>query len=403
MQRYHTSSKPGTWDLEIGTQQLANHHRRRRSWQRQAQNIPRWLKHTIIVIVAVCASVGLLRGFGDLHDQAVKQYPTTFEGLQQQRADLKPPPTPIRQSDGEAIDGRYSYVRPLAKGQEGSAALYLDSDDGDTVVVKTFNAFARNELPAVLSEQFADYTTTWPAEIEASLLLGAHDPIATGYVPIADYFILQTSAGWLWALVTPFLSNGTLVNLARNTSPEHLSTDMLDGIYRPSLARMLMNLKILHEAGYCHDDVKPDNIFMQSSSEWLLGDLGNIRHISHPWHSTRSWIRQNQWADCQLNDLRRAYKSYMWFLRTASSSASGFDRDFWAAKKNWSRLYWDLLAESHGLGAVSETIRAGIAAAGGHADHAEVAAGLEEATERELLCTAVPRRLWWWWEYLLWR
>lgn len=299
MQRHHSID-----DIEIVSYyHRHHHHQRRRSWQRQAHNLPRWVRYLVAGFVTICAFAGFIRGCNELHDQAIKQLPTDYHKLQNGRPHLSSPSHPIRfdertPPDGKHvgtsrgdIDERYLFVRPLASGQEGKADLYSDQQDGSAVVVKTFNSIARNRLPTSIANDFANYTTTWPAEIEASLLLEK-----SGYVPVVDYFILQTPWGWSWALVTPFITWGTLANLA--TDERHVpigrTTDQLDAAYRSSFEAMLHQLQGLHDAGYCHDDVKPDNIFIQNPEHWLLGDLGNVRHADHAWHRTRSWLRQNQ-------------------------------------------------------------------------------------------------------------
>lgn len=316
MHKYHSIGHTGFWyDIETCSDY---HHQRRRSWQRQAHNFPRWVRYLVAGCITLCAVTGFLRGCNELHDQAIKRLPTNYHKLQIARPHISSPSHPIRfsgrtplselpaatadwkHSDSGTlranIDDRYLFVKDLASGQEGKADLYIDQQDGGTVVVKTFNSLARNGLPTSICDDFANYTTTWPAEIEASLLLGTHDN-NSGYVPVVDYFILQTpSSGWTWALVTPFITGGTLANLAadeRDTLNKR-TTDQLDATYRPSFEAMLSQLRGLHDAGYCHDDVKPDNIFIKDPEHFLLGDLGNVRHAGHPWHNTRSWIRQNQ-------------------------------------------------------------------------------------------------------------
>ncbi|KXT18306.1 hypothetical protein AC579_973 [Pseudocercospora musae] len=361
---------------------------RRRLWRR----VPRWA-HIPLLVTLVCACIGLLRGIGDLYDQHVKRYPTDFSILHfgaNETLALPPPEQPMRYTQGSQIDERYTYLRDLGHGQEGSAALYADLESGDIVVAKTFTTIARNPLPAILAEDFKGVATTWPSEIEAGITLGSH---LSGFVPVYDYFVLQADgAGHSWTMVSPFLSNGTLQSFAkREGSDSHVSVRQLDQYYRPALDRVLRSLHRLHRLHLCHDDVKPDNFFMKDSLDWLLGDLGNLRHVGHQWHRTRSWTRQNQWRDCRLNDVRRALKSYLWFLRTASVDTSTFDRAFWSRSEGWAEIYWDFVKSVSGVSASDQK-------GNSRKDEASLAAG----TERELVCTGVPRHLWTWWDYLLW-
>ncbi|KAF2209556.1 hypothetical protein CERZMDRAFT_46848 [Cercospora zeae-maydis SCOH1-5] len=295
MQKYRIGN-PGLWfDIEsIGANRQPQ---RRPAWQRHVQSLPRWARCLITGLLVLCASLGFLRGCRDLHDQAIKQYPTDYSKLPGRVTTPARGAHPVRFSDEAfpgSIDERYAFIKALASGQEGKAALYIDRTDSSTVVVKIFYSISRNRLPSVLIDIYRDYTTTWPAEIEANLLLSTHS--GSDFVPVVDYFILQTPSGWFWALVTPFIARGTLAHLANDEreSTTKRTIEEIDSFYRPIFDAMLGQLRDLHSMGYCHDDVKPDNIFVDHPRRWLLGDLGNVRHINHPWHSTKSWVRQNQ-------------------------------------------------------------------------------------------------------------
>ena len=63
-------------------------------------------------------------------------------------------------------------MRHLGKGQEGSAALYVDLSTGEIVVVKTYFGIPRNDIPSHLAGDFVEWSAKWQTEIEAGLLLG---------------------------------------------------------------------------------------------------------------------------------------------------------------------------------------------------------------------------------------
>ncbi|KXT00221.1 hypothetical protein AC578_7017 [Pseudocercospora eumusae] len=362
------------------------------SWRRLWRRLPRWA-HVPLFVTLLGACIGLVRGISDLHDQHVKQYPTDFSFLHfaaNETLALPPPEQPLRYAHASHIDEKYTYLRHLGHGQEGSAALYADLKSGDVVVAKTFTSIARNPLPAILAEEFKGLATTWPSEIEAGISLSNH---LSGFVPVYDYFVLQTEdLAHAWTMISPFLSNGTLESFAtREGSTSHISATRLDEYYRPALDRVLRSLHHLHRLRLCHDDIKPDNFFVKDALDWLLGDLGNLRHIGHQWHNTRSWVRQNQWRDCRLNDIRRALKSYLWFLRTASVDTRTFDQAFWSRNEAWAEMYWHFDQSATGIPTSHQKRISG-------KDEVSLAAD----TERELLCTGVPRRLWTWWDFLLW-
>ncbi|CAI4212910.1 unnamed protein product [Parascedosporium putredinis] len=166
----------------------------------------------------------------------------------------------------------------------------------------------------------------WPVEIPATLLLGNYDVSGTNrseglgdFVPVTDAFFSG--------------SLGSLAKRLRASGRSYTVTE-LDNMYRPSLGRLLSALEHLHLThGLCHDDIKPDNIFIAPegihsdaksrggvhSEHWLLGDLGNARHPAHPYHSSYLWGPHNaQLPDCRANDVLRLLKSYMTFCGALS-------------------------------------------------------------------------------------
>lgn len=301
--------------------------------------------------------------------------------------------------DGQAGGGggggggaRYRYVRRLGRGCEGSTELFEDvRGSGELVVVKSWYRRGRNPLPAAIASTFHPYVARWPTEIQATLLWGGFEPngvtkdvssrsdgdgdrdgsgsgngsgvrwLDSGFVPAIDFYLQVPPPQRLffgriqprWQLVTPFIPGGTLDGLAPKVgrSEPGRSTSALDAEFRPALHQLLATLDQLHRHGFCHDDVKSDNIFVVDRHRWLLGDLGNVREVNHPYHRTADWVSRNHLSDCRASDLRRMIKSYLRFLRSATAAASivsvphgqfAFDSAFHARNMSWSRLYWDL-------------------------------------------------------------
>ena len=195
-----------------------------------------------------------------------------------------------------------------------------------------------------LAMDFPEYVikANWQAEIEAGLRFGNwKNEKENAFVPVKDYFILNTGADlWKWALVTPLVEDGTLESLAKRTKVHERTPQKLDKIFRNAFERLLSSLKLLHDIGFCHDDIKSDNVFIANATRWLIGDLGNVRQFDHPWHGTRRWKRENQWSDCVFNDIRRTLKTYMTFLRHSCGKQADFDREFYSSQQAWSSLYW---------------------------------------------------------------
>lgn len=268
------------------------------------------------------------------------------------------------------IGDRYKFSKKLSGGIEGSTSVYHDTHKGVEVVIKTFSTRyhpLRNWLPAdAATHTFLGHQSHWPTEIPASLLFGGffndsswHNPSNTkpsrGFVPVLDYFLTSPTLSnqrYQWALVTPLLTHGTLNDLQNmvhdNAQFFHISS--LDAFFRPSFTTLLSHLSSLHAHGLCHDDIKADNIFLENSTTWLLGDLGAVREVDHAWHGSFLWEHKNQWRDCRLNDVRRLLKVYLQFLREASLDDAGslriFDKLFLEGREEWAAMYWRFMADN---------------------------------------------------------
>ncbi|KAF2843795.1 hypothetical protein M501DRAFT_906888, partial [Patellaria atrata CBS 101060] len=260
------------------------------------------------------------------------------------------------------IDDRYVFREFLGVGCEGSTALYQDTYLGKTVVIKRYKNVQRNQLSNSMIEIFQGQAHDWPPEIPAMLLFGnVNDAIPEnptgsdtghlGFLPVLDYFLVNRDRNRKtspkWHLVSPYISNGTLKNLARRIYEEQLSEDQglrtLDASLRPVFNNLLARVSTLHDKGYCHNDIKPSNILAHSLTDWILGDLGNVRQIHHPFYATNLWKKKNQWSDCRANDIRRALKTYLWVLRAGTTNKQMFDEAFYAESEPWSRMYWNFI------------------------------------------------------------
>jgi hypothetical protein len=242
--------------------------------------------------------------------------------------------------------------RLLGKGWEGTAWKWNGS------VVKVFDGRhspLRNCLPLDSSSHRSrvdadNEAMRWPSDIPASLLLNERP----GFVPITDAFLAMTGQRDLpqWYMITRLMPGGTLKDLAERVRDLTTSKDIgaLDQQFRSHFTELLSALQFLHDTGFCHDDIKPGNIFIDVASEqhsedgnWVIGDLGNVREIGHPYHSSRLWVNDNgQLHDCRANDALRVVKTYVQFLRHAStnSGTDDFDTRLFAAEEEWSRLLW---------------------------------------------------------------
>ncbi|KAK7426417.1 hypothetical protein QQZ08_007011 [Neonectria magnoliae] len=256
------------------------------------------------------------------------------------------------------VDGR-SYSRQdiwahrqewklLGSGSEGDAFTY------NGTVIKVYKAVHhpfRNCVPATSPEM------RWPTEIAASLLLGgvvdSQSPRQDmDFLPVTDYFLspaTQTEPQ-KWHFLTQYLPLGNLAKLAEHLrSSKHSYTGLeLDMLFRAPMKRLLRALDRMHrQYGLCHDDIKPDNIWLSGSEEsdaakhWILADLGNVREPSHPYHSSMLWSKLNDnLPDCRINDVLRLLKSYVQFMREAVDDVATFDAQFFQAQEPWAQLFW---------------------------------------------------------------
>lgn len=242
--------------------------------------------------------------------------------------------------------------KTLGTGWEGKTYKYHHS------VIKTFTPGRspfRNCLPGRQNE-------AWPTEIPASLAFGGsstNNETIPGFLPVQMYFM---DAGDIsspeWYLVTP-LVQGNIVDLARTLHSQHPTKHFrdVDNVHRPAFNRLLRTLEFMHTRGYCHDDIKPSNIFIRDSTDWLLGDLGNVRHVSHAYHSSRLWRDNRQLPDCRANDVLRALKSYLQFVRAASHDSELFDTSFFEGREPLSRLFWWTMRDAGKMGAAELRVR----------------------------------------------
>jgi hypothetical protein len=323
---------------------------------RSHYRLKRTLLHRLAAIAGICCAVQIIQ----LHVQARNSLEAKF--------------TTTRFENDAEVSSRYNNIsiifdrdellaarpdwRLLGSGCEGSAFTW------NGLVIKTYKTTRsrfRNCLSSSLVEDLGlndggdfQYPARWPTEIPATLLAGSE----LGFLPARDAFLASSSPTEeaQWHLVTPLAEGGTLQTLAKQvlqTAPEgESSIRSLDSRFRPKFNDLLQAIQYLHMQGLCHDDIKPDNIFVgtpdsEEDAPWILGDLGNLRHLSHPYHTSRVWTRSNnQLSDCRANDTLRAVRTYLQFLRQISSTGSAmrpeenFDAAFSEGRESWARLFW---------------------------------------------------------------
>ncbi|KAI8626094.1 hypothetical protein F5Y19DRAFT_232701 [Xylariaceae sp. FL1651] len=345
-------------------------------WQAEFQHISsvqrRFVERCITVALVLCGLYSVHLHFRYREDLQAKYTPTVFSDALQRKIAQSPWKNPRDESDGRRIlDQREDWKR-IGGGWEGDIFMYNDT------VIKTFVA-SRSPLRNCM--KFTEAPTKIPTEIPATAWLGGLKSginKATDFMPIRDYFLTPATETEpaSWHLLTPYLVSGNLEDLAKRLQPFGFTFRQLDASFRPSLHRMLGALEKMHDKYHlCHDDIKPGNIFVtgipprldvqpksdgKQDTHWLLSDFGNVREVTHPYHSSMIWTRDShQHRDCRMNDAVRLIKTYVMFLRSASAEngTASFDAAFWGDIEPWSELYWTAVREPLLDSAVARSLR----------------------------------------------
>lgn len=366
-------------------------HGRRPSWPtlRTKSRKRRWLRATLVATLIVGSLHFMHKHVLYRSALTLKYTPTTFPRISTEAEDMlgdgawqwnevdAPLSTPLPSFDrGHFLDHRSDWNR-LGGGFEGDIFQY-----GDNVakIFRKTNAPFRNCVPGATPE------LRWPTEISASLILGgganssekgveearggiSEDAI---FLPVTDYFLSPGADGEeaRWHFLTPFLPLGGLGKLAKRLRHQDAprTPRELDTIYRSSLERLLRGLDEMHiKHELCHDDVKLDNIFVASphgsdpgatqpdyATHWMLGDLGNVREVDHPYHSSLVWLEKGRnLPDCRSTDVLRLLKVYMTFLRRSVQDKASFDKELFRGAEPWSALFWYVRHAAWGVGGMS--------------------------------------------------
>ncbi|KAJ4366841.1 hypothetical protein N0V83_007369 [Neocucurbitaria cava] len=314
------------------------------------------LRYRVVVFMMILALFQQYQLFCVHRQSLAAKYTSTqlasnFQGL---HSHLPIPDDKDLHFQDELVANRRAW-KALGEGWEGKVYAYNDS------VIKTFTPGRspfRNCVPGMMNKK-------WPTEIPASLQFGGfiqqNDPsnehyghnrsiTIDGFLPVKAYYMASPlpSKPAEWHLVTPLLQGGSLNTLARTLSEDMKARGFqnVDALYRPTFNRLLETMEGLHDAGYCHDDIKPANIFIKDEAHWILGDLGNARQVFHPYHSSRLWRDNSQLEDCRANDVIRALKSYVKFIQTSLGDEDEFNLAFLEGKEPISRLFWRALADA---------------------------------------------------------
>ncbi|KAI5818949.1 hypothetical protein BZA77DRAFT_175119 [Pyronema omphalodes] len=298
----------------------------------------------------------------------------------------------------------YIFLHKLGRGYEGQADIYHHVPSNKTVVIKTFFSMTRDQqLPysvLALLEKNNITISRWPVDLSATLrrytgsdntyrfsisetddednevdTSNTNTTLTTpkdGTIHPLDIFHVPNTPPQThpWRMVLP-LYPGSLDSVASTTAFLNLTTADLDFLYRPHFSAIFRTLGQMHQTteytgslsasdftinGFCHDDVKLDNIFLKNRQhELLVGDMGQVRSLEHDWHKSNKW-------ECRLIDAHRSWRTYLTLLREGSLGAEfsagqemgldkkedqsawgaqgAFGRDLMEGKVQWAKAYW---------------------------------------------------------------
>ncbi len=157
--------------------------------------------------------------------------------------------TPMDTSDGALFAGRYRIIRRL--GQGGMARVYLAQDE----------SLHREVAIKVLADRHSDdphFIERFQREARAAARLN-HPNIVQVY---------DQSQGGMSYIVQEYVEGETLKDLIRRESP-------LDPRRAITIAlQILAALRVAHQQGVIHRDVKPQNILMQPDGKLKVADFG---------------------------------------------------------------------------------------------------------------------------------
>lgn len=104
---------------------------------------------------------------------------------------------------------------------------------------------------------------------QVALIAGLQDP---HLAPITGVFREGNHRAWIWM---PFFAGGDLAAwMAANPAPQR---DV--SLCRQFLADILRGVKVLHDRGLVHGDIKPGNVFLTAGKRAVLGDFDGIRNM----------------------------------------------------------------------------------------------------------------------------
>lgn len=158
------------------------------------------------------------------------------------------------------FDDLYVYVKTLGHGASGVVKCYREKSTSNMFAMKEINIFNSTELETLQSE--VEILKEISREIESSSIIKYHDS-----------FISKSGTDYLFVIVTEYIEGVSL--------QDYLNEMIKSGEYMEMrtilrIAYWLFDtLILLHNKGYIHRDIKPNNIMVDDvNNRFVLIDFG---------------------------------------------------------------------------------------------------------------------------------
>lgn len=172
------------------------------------------------------------------------------------------------------IADRFSSLAPLGDGRPGHFSLVFEAHDertGETVILKFLNPGERDEYR---KKSFAREAKILQAFVGKDAIVQVRSELM-----IHTLTLVEKTTGISLDIPLSLFA----LERASNTLSHYLLGKSKPAPLRRRLEVLrdvAKGVNRLHSAGYCHRDLKPDNILMFSGGEAKLGDLGTCRPLN---------------------------------------------------------------------------------------------------------------------------
>jgi serine/threonine protein kinase len=140
--------------------------------------------------------------------------------------------------------------------------ILIDENDYEQEIKQLW--FIRNKIGKIFKKLFPDFYEYGKVEFDKNVNL---DP----YFPHCDHF-KNLAKPILYFIVMDKLSYSLLDMIKQD--PKRLTLDF----FTNSIKDLIFKMKVMHERGFIHCDIKPNNILVKEDGQFIFTDLGHTLH-----------------------------------------------------------------------------------------------------------------------------